>query len=255
MRDFDPIDKLLQTVDKLTVGHTTAVLQDFEDGGRVTTIQVPALIGLLRESFYSSTTGSGGGSLPNQRNVLDGDALEKYDKICDDISAAYRSVTSAHLFSSPETNLRQWFIAFKRNVQAGKVAEEYIFDQLQVWVDWVRVIEDKLFPPTTLEVITPCPVCEQRWAKNGDGDSIPAIVIEYREPSSDRVNALSKSMAKCRSCDTVWRGDRRLRELAFAIDEIQHAETTDFDPVENGKSVTLLGAGNSCAQNIEMGAS
>lgn len=252
MNDFDPIGKLLETVDKLTVGHTTAIWQEFEDGRRASTIRVPALIQLLREAFFSSTSGSGGGALPNQRNVLDSDALEKYDRISADILAAYKTTTSATPFSSPEQNLRQWFISFQNEHRSGKVSDDVAIDALQKWSDWVRTIEDKLFPPTTLEVISPCPECGQQWTKNGDGDSVHAIVIEYREPSSERVNALSKSMAKCRSCDTVWRGDRRLRELAFAIDEIQHAATNVSTPDGDNESVTLLSAGNSCAQNTEM---
>ena len=253
MNDFDPIDKLLQTVDKLTVGHTTAIWQEFPDGRRATKILVPALIGLLQDSILSSTSGAGGGSLPNQRNVLDGDAMEKFERITSDILAAYKTVTSAQPFSTPETNLRQWFIAFTNEHRAGKISDDTMFDYLQKWSDWVRVIEDKLFPPTTLEVISPCPECGQRWTKSGDGDSIPAIIIEYRQPSSERVNALSKSLAKCRSCDTVWRGDRRLRELAFAIDEKQHAETNVSTYDMTHESVTLISAGNSCAQNTETG--
>lgn len=253
MTDFNPIDKLLQTVDKLTVGHTTAIWQEFEDGRRATTIVVPALLGLLHGAIFSSTSGSGGGSLPNQRNVLDGDALEKYERVQNEILTAFKSVTSAQPFATPETNLRQWFIAVSNDYRSGKISDDTVIDYLQQWSDWARVIEDKLFPPTTLEVISPCPECGQRWTKSGDGDSIPAIIIEYREPSSERVNALSKSFAKCRSCDTVWRGDRRLRELAFAIDEKQHAETNVSTYDNTHESVTLLSAGNSCAQNVEMG--
>lgn len=253
MNDFNPINALLETVDKLTVGHTSAIWQEFEDGRRASTVRVPALIGLLRESIHSSTSGSGGGALASQRNMLDSDAVEKLDKITSEISTLYRSTTSASLFSTPEQNLRQWFIAVQNNHRQGKMSDDAVIDALQHWSNWVRVIEDKLFPPTTLEVMSPCPVCDSEWARVSDGETVHAIIIEYRKPSDERINALAKSVAKCRSCGTAWRGDRRLRELAFAIDEKQHAETNVSSANVSGVSVTLLSAGNSCAQMTEMG--
>lgn len=256
---------LLDAVDQLTIGQRITVRQEFDDGVRATKVLIPGFIGLLRESISSSTTGTGGGSLPNQRNMLDSDAAEKYDRIVSDILEAFKSVTSAKPFESPEQNLRQWFISVSNSFRAGKLSDDAMFDLTQKWVDWARIIEDKLFPPTTLEVISPCPSCNHRWAKNGDGDSIAAIVIEYRKPSSDRVNALSKSHAKCRNCEKVWRGDRKLRELAFFIEQMQisdglglatrHAQANDFNDVETIEPVTLISAGNSCAQNNEIGAS
>jgi hypothetical protein len=223
MADFNPLEIVLKAVDKLTVLQVTAIWQEFEEGRRATKVSQPALIRLLREAVASSTSGSGGGgALPNQRSVIDGDALDMYRLLCDDIVKAYRAVTTASPFEEPEKNLRQWFIAVSNDFRATKLSETALLEDAQIWFDWVRKIEDKLFPPTTLEVVAPCPVdsCGKRWAKSSSGDSIPAIIIEHRRPSTETVNALAKSHAKCRACGTVWRGDRMLRELAFEIDQM-----------------------------------
>lgn len=224
MGDFNAIDELLKAVDRLTVIQVTAVWQEIGDERVATKVTHPPLIRMLREAVTSSIGApSGGGALPNQRNVLDSDALDKYDAIESAILRAYKRTTSAAPYLMPEQNLRQVYIAISNDFRAGKMSEEALLEELNLWSGWVRKIEDKLFPPTTLEVISPCPQedCGKRWATNSDGESVPAIVIEYREPSSDRVNALAKSHAKCRACGTVWRGDRRLRELAYAIDQME----------------------------------
>lgn len=224
MADFNPLEIVLKAVDKLTVLQVTAIWQEFEEGRRATKVSQPSLIRLLREAVASSTSGSGGGgALPNQRSVIDGDALDMYGLLCADILNSYKAVTTAAPFEEPEKNLRQWFLAISNDYRANKISEPQLLEDGQVWFDWVRKIEDKLFPPTTLEVVAPCPVegCGMRWAKNSAGESIPAIVIEHRHPSTDSVSSLAKSHAKCRACGTVWRGDRKLRELAFEIDQMQ----------------------------------
>lgn len=231
MKQMDLVGKLLHSVDKLTVGENVPVLQEVDDEIIIKSVTVPPLIGLLRDAIVSSTTGRGGGSLPSERNVLDSDALDAYRKIEAEIIDFYRSVTASKPFASPEQNLRQWFIAISNDFRAGKIADEKMFEYIQNWVNWIHRIEEKLFPPTQLEVISDCPICGKRWTLNQAGESIPAIVIVYREPSSARVGALSRSAAKCRDCGTVWRGDRRLRELAFAIGVKQHA---DADVMSHG---------------------
>jgi len=243
MGDFNALDELLKAVDRLTVLQVTAIWQDIDNERRATKVTQPALIRLLRDSITSNIGAQGGSgtALPNQRNVIDSDAMELYDGIESDILDAYKKHTSAAPYLMPEQNLRQVYLAIANNYRAGKLAEDALLDELTTWTSWVRQIEDKLFPPTTLEVIAPCPKegCGQRWAKNGEGDSIPAIIIEHRPPSSERVNALSKSHAKCRACGTVWRGDRKLRELAYAIDEMQAIIDIREDvPTDNDGEVT-----------------
>jgi hypothetical protein len=243
------IDILHDVVDKLTIGQSTTILQEFENGKRATKVTIPPLIELLRESISSSSSGAGGGSLPDERNVLDSDAAEKYDRIVSNILSAFRMATTAKPFASPEQNLRQWFIAISNAHRAGKVNDDELFKWANRWGRWERTIDDKLFPPTTLEVTSPCPLCGHRWATNSDGDSIPAIIVEYRKPQSERINSLSKSFAKCRHCETVWRGDTRLRFLVYSMDNPQHAEQAQFQDSETPESGTLISAGNSCAQN------
>jgi hypothetical protein len=234
MGDFNPLDELLKAVDRLSVLQVTAIWQDIDGTRTPTKVTQPALIRQLRDSITSSVGAQGGGgtALPNQRNVIDSDAMELYDGIESDILDAYKLHTSAAPYLMPEQNLRQVYLALANNYRAGKLAEDALLDELTTWTGWVRQIEDKLFPPPTIEIVAPCPQegCGKRWAKGGNGDSIPAIIVEYREPSSDAVNALAKSHAKCRACGTVWRGDRKLRELRYAIDEAEAALDLPTDP-------------------------
>jgi hypothetical protein len=58
---------------------------------------------------------------------------------------------------------------------------------------------------------------------------VTALVVEYRKPSSDQVNVLAKSVARCRGCKKVWRGSTRIRELRFAIDQLDDVEISEPD--------------------------
>lgn len=223
MNDFNPVLELRKAVDALSTTQVTAIWQEV-NGERVPTkVTLSPLIRDLREAITSNIgSGGGGGVLPSQRNIINTDALELYDAIEVRILTSYKEVTGAAPFLMPEQNLRQWFIAFANMERAGKVSEETLLETMNVWTGWVRKIEDNLFPPTTLEVTAPCPIpeCGRRWAIQG-GDSVPAVVVEYRKPSSDAGNALARSVARCRACGHVWRGDAKLRELRFLIDQAE----------------------------------
>jgi hypothetical protein len=231
MNDFNPMEELRKAIDALSTTQVTSVWQEV-DGDRIPTkVTLTPLIRDLRESITSNIGApSGGGALASQRNVIDAEALHMYDALEGKILRSYRDATSAVPFVQPEQNLRQWFIAFTNQQRAGKVSEETMLETLNSWSGWVRKIEDKLWPATTIEITAPCPMpeCGKRWTEQG-GESVTAVIVEYRKPTDDRSNALSRSVARCRACGMVWRGDTRLRELRFLIDQVEEKTLTEND--------------------------
>ena len=221
--EFNPLEDLRKVVDRLTVIIPTAIWQEVAgERTAVKVIQLP-LMRLLREAVTSNIGGTAaGGSLPNQRNVIDSDALQKYDRLEGDILVAFKSLTAAVPYMMPEQNLRQVYLAIVNAYRSGKLSEDALIDHLATWTTWVRIIEDKLWPPVQIEILADCPVegCGKRRTLNCDGETVTALVVEYRPPASERSNALSASVGKCRACDTVWRGDLKLRELAYAISHL-----------------------------------
>jgi hypothetical protein len=202
----------------------TAIWQEVDNKFVNVKVTLSPLIRDLREAITSNIgTSSGGGALASERNILNMDALEMYDAIEKRILGEYKAVTSAMPFLMPEQNLRQWYIAFINLHRSGRVSEETLLEKLDLWAGWVRKIEDVLFPATTLEVTAPCPIteCGKRWAVQG-GLSVPAVIVEYREPTNKEGNALARSVARCRACGHVWRGDAKLRELRFLIDQAEN---------------------------------
>jgi hypothetical protein len=221
MTDFNPVLELRKAVDTLSTTQVTAIWQEVDGQPTPTKVTLSPLIRDLREAITSNIgAAGGGGALQSQRNIIDADALELYDSLEMRILTSYKAITSAMPFLMPEQNLRQWFIAFTNAHRAGKASEDELLEQLNLWSGWVRKIEDKLFSPTTLEVTSPCPIpeCGRRWAIQG-GDSVPAVIVEYRKPAAEGANALARSVARCRACGHVWRGDAKLRELRFLIDQ------------------------------------
>lgn len=229
----DLLNQLLDTVDELTVTRVRTILQDI-DGEKmaVATTSLP-LIEWLRDAVGSSIGAeSNGGALKSNRSVLNGEALMAYEQIETAAIKALGTVSSAVPFLKPEQNIRQWFIGFQNDVRAGKKSEDAVLEELNRWGGWVRRIEDLLWPPTQIEITSKCPQCGERWAKTKEGDSISAIVVEYRPPTEGNLNALSRSKATCRACSFVWRGDRKLRELRFEIDVADEAEKIFETPTE-----------------------
>lgn len=217
-REFNAKDLLLRAVDDLSLSRTVTIWQEAVKGKIPVPVIAEPLLKLLRESVTSNIgSGPGGSALASQRNVINLEALQLYDELETDILTAYGRVTSAMPYMLPEQNLRQWFIAF--NTVA--VSEDALLEEANRWSGWARRIEDLLFPQTQLEVTTACPECGKRWVKSGDGGAVTALVVEYRKPSSDQVNVLAKSVGRCRGCKKVWRGSTALRELRFAIDQVE----------------------------------
>lgn len=209
--------ELLSAVDLLTKRRVDAVIQETEDKQWLTRIESDGLLKQLREAI-TSTVGSHpvGGSLPNQRSVLDGDAMEKYDGICKEIVTLYGRVTSARPFPLPESNLRHWYIEINNQYRSGRLSDDSANEDIRKLEGWVKMIDEKLNPATTLDIIAPCPNCGNLWAESSEGDKIQAIVIIHRPGTGTFLQA---SKGVCRACDKEWHGAHGLRYLRTLIDD------------------------------------
>lgn len=214
-----PVEALLSTVDRLTKETSWEIKQETETGTKSTKVEQGPLIDLLKAAITSTQGAHLGSSLPNQRSVIDGDALTKYEQLSSDIMGLYRSITSALPFMDPKQTLRQWFIAYTNEFRAGKVHEDAVWEQVTKLDVWVSTINEKLNPATTLDVTAPCPACEKKWATNKEGESVLAVQISYRPAPPWSRDALSNSSATCRACHKVWKGGNSLRGLRYEIDE------------------------------------
>lgn len=216
------LDSILVKVDELTK-HTHRKFTWVDDDGhnQSTTVEQIPLITWLRQAVVSSIGAeSHGGTLKSTRNVLNVEAFQLYDIVETTSIKLLGEVSSAIPFLTPEENLRQWFMGFRKQVMDQKASDELVLAKLTLVSKLVSGIEDLIWPPTTLEITSKCPECGERFAKTKDGDQGAAIVVTYRPPSNASKNALSRSQAVCRACHQVWRGDTKLRELRFALDVV-----------------------------------
>lgn len=218
-QEHGPVEALLQTVDRLTKATSWTIKQETDQGSVTTKVEQGPLIDALKAAITSTQGAHLGSSLPNQRSVIDGDALTKYGQLCTAILTRYKASTSALPFADPKQNLRQWFIAFTNDFRLGKVHEDTVWEEVSKLDNWVAVINEKLNPATTLDVTAPCPACEKTWATNTEGESVQAVQISYRPAPNWSRDALSNSSATCRACHAVWKGGNALRSLRFLIDE------------------------------------
>ncbi len=213
-RDF--LAELLAAVDMLTKERVEEIFQSSDGRTWRTKITSPALIKQLRDSIVSTVgTHPVGGTLPNQRSVLDSDSYERYKKMVSSIGVLYGGQTAASQFPTPEQNLRIWYIGVSNQYRVGKISDTNLKNYVRLLEGWVAMIDNKLNPPETLDIIAPCPVCLAIWAEEG-GERVRAIQIVYRL-GIDR--SVSSTRGKCRACSAAWKGTTGLQKLREMIDE------------------------------------
>ena len=212
----DPINELLDAVNLLTKPNVSIIKQENDDLVTLTRVELPGYLAMLRNAI-SSTVGPRaiGGALPNQRSVLDSDALERYENLSKSILARFRRISAADPFPTPEQNLRQWYIAYSNDYRAGKIHEKAVKSEVIELESWISAIDEKLNPPTTFDVPKPCPKCGETWIARG-GESMQAVQVQYREAPD---KSLAATKAICRGCDAVWTGNSQLRQLVYDIDQ------------------------------------
>ena len=231
----DTLNDLLGLVDQLTLRHQSHVTVPLDGGGeRVINVMHDPLLTQLRDSVVSSAgVGPGGGALPSERNVLNTDSMELYQTVEATIVKLYGQVTDAKPFKTPEQNLRQWFIQFSNNARHGKVSREVVHGKLKLLNGIKGQIDNKINPPSIIEITAPCPRCEATYGQDEHGIYRHAVIVESR---IDVYRSLDHTKARCVACGAVWIHGRGMRQLRWEIDqkELQrHAEgglEQMFDP-------------------------
>lgn len=237
------LNELLQVVDKLTQVYKSTVLVDDEVVGEHRIfIEHDPLLKQLREQVHSSlgSTVQGAG-LASERNVIDADALEQYEAISGQIIRLYKEVSDAAPFTMPESNLRHWFIEFRRQVEARKISHELVAEKVRKLNKIAYSIENKLNPPTILEITAPCPRCDATHGTDENGIYRRTIVVESRIV---QYRSLEHTKARCITCNAAWLHGAGMRQLRYEIDnreELRHADAEKIEIIENlfEKSATI----------------
>ena len=222
-----PIDEVLTLVDRLSAPHQSSFTVEVDNDTRRVTVDHEPLLQQLRQAVISSIGARpGGGGLPSERNVIDSDALEQYETYEKAIVNLYKQVTDSVPFESPEKNLRQWFIEFSNRARSGKVSVDVVHKHVRKLADMVNTIENKLNPPSVMEITSPCPRCGKAYGLDEQGVYRHAIIVESR---IDENKSLDDTRARCVSCRATWVHGRGMRQLRWEIDQIEagrHAEET-----------------------------
>jgi hypothetical protein len=216
---MNQLEQLRHSVNILSNVNTVDVAQEQEGKHVIVKARVEPLIGQLRTAIASSVAGGGQGSnLASERNVLNAEALDLYERI--DVGAAALLATYSqevpHL--TPEKNLRVMSVGVYQMSLGGSNSESELHTLNNKLTSWIRQIERILTPPVTLELMGACPECLQTHAKVNENESGRALIIEWHTPDHGFVNALHNCVARCRSCRNEWRGDLQLRELSYVLE-------------------------------------
>jgi hypothetical protein len=230
----NPLGDLLELVDRLTLTHRSTVIVEADDGTESTvTIEHDPLIRQLR-GLVSSSTGStvAGAGLPSERNVLDFDALELYQQVSDKCKNLFEGVSAATPFANPESNLRHWYIETRRQFEGKKLSETTLHAKLRQLSKLVGSIENKINPPTVLEITSACPRCDATHGVDDNGVYRRAVIVESR---ITQYRSLDHTRALCVACRSTWLHGRGMRQLRYEIDireDKRHAESEHMLTIE-----------------------
>jgi hypothetical protein len=144
----DDTNPLRKAVNALTQPVRSKVIQDPPPGlgwelSHTVTVELPPLLTQLEEAIRGSIGVGGSGSLANERNMLDGDALYRFTLISTTIRDWARIVGAKVDKQSPANTLRSWFVLFQQNRNSLEVERSYV-KQLTAWANQ---IDAKLNPP------------------------------------------------------------------------------------------------------------
>jgi hypothetical protein len=239
----NPIDDLLTMVYKLTISHRSSFTVEVPGGDFTLTTNHDPLLRQLREAVRSTTGAHAvGGGLASERNVIDSEALEQYEKAKEQIVCLYQEVTDARPFPDPVSNLRQWFIQFSNQARAGKVSREVVKKKYRILYKMASAIEGRLNPPTILEITSPCPRCGVSHGADERGAYRHAVIVESR---IEVYKSLENTKATCVSCNATWVHGSGMRQLRYEIDVAEGTRPDDGEPVAQMFPVSdrIIGAG------------
>ena len=199
---------LLEAVEALTKPSRTKVVQD---DGNVVTVELPSLLDQLDAAIRGSIVGIGGsGSLANERNMLNGDALHKAMTIKSVVKdwARMAGVKPVHGATVTEI-LRRWYVAYVGK-STEHTADRFYLGQLTGWAEQITAMFN---PPRVRELPDPCPDCHAvEWENEADGLMyLRPLQIQFQP---DLPDLISNAKGICRACPKTWSA----RELAYEIE-------------------------------------
>ena len=200
--------ELTEAVDALSKISITYI--DTDTGPQPVTA-LPLLDQLEAAIGSSMNSGSGGGGLPSQRNVLDSRALYRAVLIKNQIGDWLNRVSvKVPRNATLATRLDTWAYAYLAHTTDTE--HPYHVGKLTEWRDDINRM---LNPPHTREITDPCPTCGAGTWENEEGETrAHPIVLD--------VDAMS---AECRACGETWTGEIRLRALRWDMDVKTPAES------------------------------
>jgi hypothetical protein len=235
--DGDIILDIRHNVDRLTKGYEVTVEQVFDDQSATVRVKHDSLLKQLREAVSSSMAHSANKVSASERNILDADAMDKLEQVENIARKLYSSVTAAKPFPTAEQNLRQWFIGFSNLHRSGKVSREVLDQKSSRLRSVVAMIDDKLNPPESIEITSPCPRCEKLWVKTDELSWARAITVQSRVAV---YSSLDNATATCRGCGATWIHGQGMRQLRWEIDEAETRRHQSQVEIDNDTD-TLVG--------------
>ena len=94
-------------------------------------------------------------------------------------------------------------------------------------------IDNKLNPPTALEITAACPRCDATHGTDEQGIYRRAILVESRIV---QYRSLDHTKARCIVCSATWLHGRGMRQLRYEIDtreDLRHADNENTEIIEN----------------------
>ena len=199
---------LLLAVESLTKPNRTKVIQ----GTHTATIKLPALLNQLEAAILGSIVGIGGsGSLANERNMINGEALFQALKIKAAIRDWCRMVgIDTRPKDKPIDLLPRWYAAYTSK-EVTLEAERFYCRQLNAWATQITAMFN---PPKVHDLPDACPICgATEWINDKDGLSYSRPLVVTFQP--DTPDLIINAQGTCRACLKVWSA----RELAYEIEQ------------------------------------
>lgn len=205
---------LTDALDLLTIPRHEWHTQHDGRGEYRTRVSTPGLLAALEAAIAGGVGIGGSASLPNQRNVLDGDALELLGEIN---TTARAWATSAGLglarHSRPGETLRRWYVTFN----ASPASPENEREHLKIMRRWANRIKAILEQPGRADLEDKCPAPDcgaSTWWHAGQEYARPLVIVKGPEG-----NLVDDARGICRACGHIWAA----RELAFELETQRRA--------------------------------
>lgn len=178
-----------EAVRKLTERHTEHV-------SGVTVEHDPLLIELQDSASAQSGRGTGGGGQGIPINL---GVIEVQDHIRRRLALMRKAFNLTPTKNLIEGTREAWNTA--KTERAGARVDDMAWERIEAeYVDWVRRITEEVAPPSVVEMVTPCPECDETRALLR-GDEVQAVVVKWYPEELDRA-----PLGKCRFCGHEWVG-------------------------------------------------